>query len=94
MLSRGHTAPTENRGDVLHGSPLGQCGDVLHGSPSGREHGGVLHGSPLGLCGGVLHISLLHPATPRGGDQAVMPTPRGRRLPIPSGWRGLIYGIK
>ncbi len=24
---------------------------------------------------------LLHPATPRGGDQAVMPTPRGRRLP-------------
>ena len=23
----------------------------------------------------------LHPATPRGGDQAVMPTPRGRRRP-------------
>ncbi len=26
-------------------------------------------------------IVLLHPATPRGGDQAVMPTPRGRRFP-------------
>ncbi len=25
---------------------------------------------------------LLHPATPHGDDQAVMPTPRGRRLPV------------
>jgi hypothetical protein len=38
---------------------------------------------------------LLHPATPRGGDQAVMPTPRGRcRAVIPSGWGGLVYGIR
>jgi hypothetical protein len=40
-------------------------------------------------------IYLLHPATPRRGDQAVMPTPRGRRRP-PShqGGGGLIYGIR
>jgi hypothetical protein len=38
---------------------------------------------------------LLHPATPRGGDQAVLPTPQGRRLP-PShqGAGGQIYGIR
>ncbi len=28
-------------------------------------------------------IYLLHPATPCGGDQAVMPTPRGQAPPIP-----------
>jgi hypothetical protein len=27
------------------------------------------------------YFILLHPATPHGDDQAVMPTPRGRRLP-------------
>ncbi len=37
--------------------------------------------------------NLLHPATPRGGDQAVLPTPRGRRLlhPIRVGGPDLWY---
>ncbi len=39
----------------------------------------------LGLYRSLHHdyefMILLHPATPHGDDQAVMPTPRGRRLP-------------
>jgi hypothetical protein len=47
----------------------------------------------LALVVRTLAHSLLHPATPRGGKQAVMPTPLGRRLPHPIrvGQRDLWY---
>ncbi len=36
-------------------------------------------GDVAAVVGGSSVVYLLHPATPRGGDQAVMPTSRGRR---------------
>ncbi len=43
----------------------------------------------------LVHLYFHSPSRPIEGDQAVVPTPYGRRPPpIPSGWGGLIYGIR
>ena len=72
------------RGRSLH------CTGCQPAAGSGRLLGGWRTGSSLARTTSIIS---LHPATPRGGDQAVMPTPRGRRRP-PSLQGGLIYGIR
>ena len=66
--------------DVPEGAEAAGTSGMKSETTVARRCRSVSEGSAPDFAGGMGYISL-HPATPRGGDQAVMPTPRGRRRP-------------